>query len=175
MIEQQLGNGARWGVTIAYSPEGEALETAGGIANALALLGDGPFLVINGDIYCEPAYDCIAAATAQLAAKGALAHLVMVPNPPHHPAGDFVLEGGAVRGEGASKLTFSGIGGYDPRLFAGIARGSKAQLAPLLRAAMAQQRVTGERFDGRWTDVGTPARLAELECELGQKPLDPGL
>lgn len=166
MIEQALGSGARWGVRIAYSPEREALETAGGIANALALLGSEPFLTVNGDIYFEYEFTALAATAARLSPPGSLAHLVLVPNPPHHPAGDFALEGEAVRGEGDSKLTFSGIGAYHPALFAAIVPGSKAQLAPLLREAMVKSRVTGERCDGKWTDVGTPARLAELEGEL---------
>jgi MurNAc alpha-1-phosphate uridylyltransferase len=168
-IEAALGDGARWGLSIRYSPEPEgALETAGGIANALPLLGgDEAFLVINGDIYCD--WDVARAATA-LAAND-LAHLVLVPNPSHHPRGDFSLMGievGAdVTAAGAQACTFSGIGIYRPQLFAGIRRGERAQLAPLLRAAMAAGRVSGELHAGRWTDVGTPQRLAELDAELG--------
>jgi MurNAc alpha-1-phosphate uridylyltransferase len=167
-IEAALGDGARWGLSIRYSPEPEgALETAGGIANALPLLGgDEAFLVINGDIYCD--WDVARAATA-LAAND-LAHLVLVPNPSHHPRGDFSLMGievGAdVTAAGAQACTFSGIGIYRPQLFAGIRRGERAQLAPLLRAAMAAGRVSGELHAGRWTDVGTPQRLAELDAEL---------
>jgi MurNAc alpha-1-phosphate uridylyltransferase len=168
-IEAALGDGARWGLSIRYSPEPEgALETAGGIANALPLLGgDEAFLVINGDIYCD--WDVARAATA-LAAND-LAHLVLVPNPSHHPRGDFSLKGTEVGADiaapGVQVCTFSGIGVYRPQLFAGIRRGERAQLAPLLRAAMAAGRVSGELHAGRWTDVGTPQRLAELDAELG--------
>ncbi|KAF0164656.1 MAG: Nucleoside-diphosphate-sugar pyrophosphorylase family protein [Rhodocyclaceae bacterium] len=168
-IEAALGDGARWGLSIRYSAEPEgALETAGGIANALPLLGyEDPFLVINGDIYCD--WD-VARALAALTATG-LAHLVLVPNPPHHPRGDFSLTGMEVGGDitaaGAQVCTFSGIGIYRPQLFADIRRGERAQLAPLLRAAMAARKVSGELHAGRWTDVGTPQRLAELDAELG--------
>lgn len=167
-IEAALGDGARWGLTIAYSPEPEgALETAGGIANALPLLGpDEAFLVVNGDIFCD--WDISQA--ANMLNPGDLAHLVLVPNPPHHRLGDFALRGRAVSTDvancGAQGYTFSGIGIYLPELFAGIVRGQPAKLAPLLRAAMAQQRVSGELHAGRWVDVGTPQRLAELDAEL---------
>lgn len=162
-IEALLADGCAWGVSIRYSPEPPgALETAGGIANALPLLGDAPFLVVNGDIHCD--WDFGRAATA-LAANG-FAHLVLVPNPPHHVAGDFALNGDRVFSEGEPRFTFAGIGVYQPSLFAGIERGKPAKLAPLLRVAMAQNRVGGELHDGRWTDVGTPQRLAELDAEL---------
>lgn len=168
-IEAALGDGARWGLAIVYSPEPEgALETAGGIANALPLLGrDEPFLVINGDIWCD--WDVSRAANALN--PGDLAHLVLVPNPPHHPQGDFSLCGrdvgaDAAIGGGAPSRTFSGIGVYRPQIFAGIRRGQPAKLAPLLRAAMAERRVFGELHAGRWVDVGTPQRLAELDAEL---------
>jgi len=168
-IEAALGDGAHWGLSIRYSPEPEgALETAGGIANALPLLGgDEPFLVINGDIYCD--WDVARAATALTASD--LAHLVLVPNPSHHPRGDFSLRGTEVGADiaaaGARVCTFSGIGIYRPQLFGDIGRGERAQLAPLLRTAMAARKVSGELHAGRWTDVGTPQRLAELDAELG--------
>lgn len=170
-IEAALGDGSRWGLSIRYSPEPPgALETAGGIANALPLLGDAaPFMVINGDIWCD--WDVSQAAHRLL--PGDLAHLVLVPNPPQHPQGDFSLRGArvgadATAGEpGASTCTFSGIGIYRPQLFAGIARGTPAKLAPLLRAAMDAGRVSGEFHAGRWEDVGTPQRLAALDEELG--------
>ncbi|OHC61391.1 MAG: mannose-1-phosphate guanylyltransferase [Rhodocyclales bacterium RIFCSPLOWO2_02_FULL_63_24] len=168
-IEAALGDGARWGLSIRYSAEPEgALETAGGIANALPLLGnDEPFLVLNGDIYCD--WDVTRAAHALR--PGDLAHLVLVPNPQHHPQGDFSLMEGQVHAEvGAAAdcvYTFSGIGIYRPQFFAGIERGRPAKLAPVLRAAMVAGHVSGELHRGRWTDVGTPQRLAELDVELG--------
>ena len=158
-LEAALGDGGRFGARIVWSPEAEALETAGGIANALPLLGGEPFVVVNGDIHCD--YDF--ARLSPLAA-GLRAHLVLVPNPPHRPQGDFVLhDDGRVCAEGGPKLTFSGIGIYHPQLFAGIVRGARAPLAPLLRAAMAAGAVGGELHTGRWIDVGTPERLAELD------------
>jgi MurNAc alpha-1-phosphate uridylyltransferase len=159
-IKALLGDGAAWGMRIAYSAEPRgALETAGGIANALHLLGDDPFLVVNGDIFCDWDF-------ARARSGDALAHLVLVDNPPHHPDGDFMLDGTKVGPGGTAKLTFSGIGIYRPELFAGIARGQPAKLAPLLREAMATGRVTGEKYAGRWEDVGTPERLAALDAEL---------
>jgi MurNAc alpha-1-phosphate uridylyltransferase len=161
-ISALLGDGDAWGLAIAYSAEPEgALETAGGIVQALPLLGANPFLVIKGDIFCDwnPA--------AARLDDSALAHLVMVPNPPQHPEGDFVLDGHKVGAGGtAPRLTFSGIGIYRPALFAEVPRGSRAKLAPLLREAMDEGKVNGERYDGRWTDVGTPQRLQALDTEL---------
>ena len=164
-IEAALGDGSRFGLAIAYSPEPPgALETAGGIANALPLLGDAPFLVVNGDIWCD--WDFGRAPRAL--ADGDAAHLVLVNNPGHHPEGDFVLAGARVRAPQADtpRLTFSGIGIYSPRLFADIPHGHPHKLAPLLLTAMAAGQVSGERHNGRWTDVGTPQRLAELDAEL---------
>ena len=162
LLEATLGDGARFGVSIRYSREATALETAGGIANALHLLGRNPFAAINGDIYAEYPF----AALRRPMADDALAHLVLVDNPPHHPRGDFALRDGAVANAGGAMLTFSGIGVYRPALFAGLAPGTRAPLAPLLRAAAAEGRVTGERYCGRWVDVGTPERLAALEAML---------
>lgn len=164
-IEALLGDGAAWGVRIAYSPEPPgALETAGGIANALPLLtggtGGAPFLVVNGDIFCD--WDFARLRSREID----LAHLVLVDNPAHHPGGDFSLVDGKVGAGGTPQLTFSGIGVYRPELFAGIARGQPAKLAPLLRSAIDAGRVTGERHAGRWVDVGTPQRLAALDAEL---------
>jgi MurNAc alpha-1-phosphate uridylyltransferase len=162
-IEAVLDDGSAWGVSIRYSPEpAGALETAGGIANALPLLGDEPFLVVNGDIYCE--WD-FAKSRSALAADD-IAHLVLVPNPLHHAAGDFALNADRVNASGEPRFTFSGIGVYRPSLFAGVERGKPAKLAPLLRAAMAENRVGGELHGGRWVDVGTPQRLEELDAEL---------
>ncbi len=157
-IQHTLGNGQQLGASIAYSDEDEtALETAGGIINALPLLGDNPFLVVNGDIAND--YDF-----SQLNNKTIdLAHLVLIPNPEHHPEGDFqLLKNGMTTVQGESKLTFSGIGLYDPKLFANTQPG-KTKLAPLLRSAMIDNKVTGEKFEGFWMDIGTPERLQELD------------
>ena len=161
LIEAALGDGARWGVRIRYSAEGEgqALETGGGIYRALALLGDKPFIVINGDVWSD--FD---PAGLSLPA-GDLARLVMVDNPPHHPQGDFRLAGGRLHAEGGPRLTFAGIGAYSPELFAGCMP-EAFPLAPLLRTAMAAGRVGGLHHRGRWVDVGTPQRLAELDRSL---------
>ena len=168
-----LGDGARWGLRLHYSYEGETpLETGGGMLHALRLLGDAPFLAVNGDIWCD--FDF-----ARLPREpDGDAHLVLVDNPPQHPAGDFMLRGEAVLdAEDGERLTFAGIGVYRPALFdgwravIGNAPGAgetppRFKLAPLLRAAMPRHRVTGERHPGRWTDVGTPQRLQQLDAEL---------
>jgi MurNAc alpha-1-phosphate uridylyltransferase len=162
-IEALLGDGHAWGARIRYSAEPPgALETAGGIANALPLLGDETFLVVNGDIFCD--WDFSRARHAL--AGNALAHLVLVDNPPQHPVGDFTLAGGKVGSGDTARLTFSGIGIYRPELFAGIERGRPAKLAPLLHEAIAAGRIAGEYHTGRWTDVGTPERLAALDTEI---------
>lgn len=166
MIEAALGDGSRFGVSIRYSPERDALETAGGIALALPLLGTEPFLAINADIYSD--YDFAALAGLQL--EDRLAHLVLVDNPPQHPRGDFALEAGRVREGGRPMLTFSGIGVYAPRLFGGIPASAKVPLAPLLRKAIAADRVSGEHYRGRWHDIGTAERLAALNAELRLDP-----
>lgn len=159
-IEQALADGSRWGVRIRYSREGQgkALETGGGILKALPLLGEEPFLVVNGDIWC----DCDYARIRPL--PSALAHLLLVDNPPHHPEGDFCLDGSRVV-DRSPRLTFSGIGIYDPTLFADASPGA-FPLAPLLRQAMTAGHVSGEHLQGDWVDVGTPRRLAELDARL---------
>ncbi len=162
MIEAALGDGSRFGVSIRYSAEFEALETAGGIALALPLLGAEPFLVVNADIYTD--YDF--SALAQVELQDGLAHLVLVDNPPQNPRGDFALEAGRVRESGKPMLTFSGIGVYAPRLFGGIPPMAKVALAPILRKAMAADRVSGEHYRGRWHDIGTAERLHALDAEL---------
>lgn len=163
-IEDYVGDGRRWGLNIRYSPEGEPLETGGGIFRALPLLGDEPFLVVNGDIWVDFDFGSL---TKPL--EG-LAHLVLVDNPPHHPGGDFALVDGQVQDNAAQpRLTYSGIAVLHPQLFAGCTEGA-FKLAPLLRDAMAKGRVTGERFAGRWVDVGTHERLAEVEQILAVKP-----
>ena len=163
-IEAALGDGARFGVDITFSREAEALGAAGGIANALPQLGTGPFAAVNADVFSDYDYAQLARAIDRLAQPGPVAHLVLVDNPDHHPAGDFALHGGTVALAGA-RLTFSGIGAYRGEMFAGIARGTKAQLAPLLREHIAAQRVSGEHYRGRWRDIGTPERLAALKRE----------
>ncbi|MGY1410943.1 N-acetylmuramate alpha-1-phosphate uridylyltransferase MurU [Luteimonas sp. A611] len=169
-----LGDGAAFGLHIAYSDEGPVpLETGGGMLRALEWLGEAPFIAVNGDIWTdfdfarlprEPAGDV---------------HLVMVDNPPHHPQGDFVLQpDGHLRDDGGQRLTFSGIGVYRPRLLRdwravigevpGVdATPPRFRIAPLLRAAMRRDTATGEHHPGAWTDVGTPQRLAQLDATLG--------
>lgn len=162
-MEAALGDGSRMGVSIRYSAEGEALETAGGIAKALPLLGGESFLVVNGDIVCD--FDFSSLRTHDL--REALAHLVLVANPAHHPGGDFALRDDRVQDEGEPRWTFSGIGLYRPALFDPVRRGDKAKLVPLLRAAMARSLVTGEIYRGAWHDIGTPERLANLNRAPG--------
>jgi MurNAc alpha-1-phosphate uridylyltransferase len=158
-----LGDGSRWGLTIRYSPEGyPALETGGGIFNALPLLGDAPFVVVNGDVWTDYRLQQLPQTLS------GLAHLLLIDNPPHNPDGDFHLADGQIRDTGAARLTFSGIGVYSPRLFAGCSCGA-FPLAPLLRTAIAAGRVSGEHYSGTWVDVGTPARWQRLEQQLKKR------
>ena len=161
-IESALGDGSSWGLNIQYSPEPPgALETAGGIANALPLLGEETFLLVNGDVFCDWDFG----RARQLTAK--TAHLVMVPNPAHHTKGDFSLDGERVIYAGAEEtLTYAGFAVFSPAFFAGVEKGAVMKLRPLLDAAIAAGTLTGERHAGRWVDVGTPQRLAELDQEL---------
>ena len=161
-IREALGDGSIFGLSLQYSQEPHpALETGGGIFRALPLLGEQPFLLVNADIYCP--FDF-----SSLALEGSdLAQLVLVPNPEHNAAGDFVLERGRVRSDGAEKLTFSGISLLHPDLFAACTGGA-FQLAPLLRAAMLADRVSGILHTGIWSDVGTAERLSSLESLLSQ-------
>ncbi|GAA5232465.1 nucleotidyltransferase family protein [Verticiella sediminum] len=172
-IEAALGDGGRWGLRIRYSPEPQGgLETAGGIATALPLLGDEPFLVLNGDVWCDwPPAQAHARAQWLAADPRRLAWLLLVDNPPQHLAGDFVLQDGVPGAPGAvldadagRRLTFAGIGVYRPELFAGTAAGERARLAPLLRAHMDGIAIGGERHAGAWEDVGTPERLQALNA-----------
>ncbi len=166
-IEGALGDGRQWGARIQYSPEPIALETAGGIATALPLLGAEPFLVINGDIWCDWNPFAAFQLSASLSNSAQQAWLLLVPNPDHNAAGDFGLtETGQVSLAGPVTHTFSGIGVYKPALFAHTPPQQPAKLAPLLRAAIAQQTALGQLHTGRWMDVGTPERLDTLECML---------
>ncbi|MBI4742572.1 MAG: nucleotidyltransferase family protein [Betaproteobacteria bacterium] len=161
-----LGDGGDFGLSIAWSAEPPgALETGGGIARALPLLGDQAFLAVNGDIWCDWDF----ARARGIAAGGTGAHLVFVDNPPHHPGGDFCLDGGIVRdaaGGIGKVLTYAGIGVFSPAFFSAVPRGAAMKLRPLLDAAIAREEISGERHAGRWFDVGTPQRLAELDREL---------
>ncbi|PPK70769.1 MurNAc alpha-1-phosphate uridylyltransferase [Methylobacter tundripaludum] len=163
-IEDRLGNGHQFGANISYSPEGEhALETAGGIINALHLLGDEAFLVVNGDI----ATDFPFAELKNLAVD--LAHLVLVDNPAHNAQGDFGLDkDGLLVSSSAERFTFSGIGLYRPELFHNRPKGP-SKLGPLLRRAMTSGRVSGQKTDGFWMDIGTPERLQELDFYYTQQ------
>lgn len=156
-IRARLGDGSRYGMAIQYSDEGsEALETGGGMRQALQWLGPAPFIALNADIHTDFDY-----ATLPRHPRG-LAHLVLVDNPAQHPRGDFVLDVDRCRVDGGSRLTFSGIGVYRPELVMPYAPG-RYGLAPILREAMCFGIVTGEHFRGRWSDVGTPERLAQLQ------------
>ena len=168
-----LGDGSRWGLRIRYAYEGPTpLETGGGMLNALPLLGSAPFIAVNGDIWCDVDFAALPSEPA------GLAHLLLVDNPPQHPHGDFALDAhGTVHDDGDARLTFSGIGVYRQELLQGWREvignvaGTDMQpprfrLTPLLRAAMANDAISGSHYRGAWTDVGTPQRLAQLEAEL---------
>jgi N-acetyl-alpha-D-muramate 1-phosphate uridylyltransferase len=168
-----LGDGSRWGLRIRYAYEGPTpLETGGGMLNALPLLGSAPFIAVNGDIWCDVDFAALHSEPA------GLAHLLLVDNPPQHPHGDFALDThDTVHDDGDARLTFSGIGVYRQELLQGWREvignvaGTDMQpprfrLTPLLRAAMANDAISGSHYRGAWTDVGTPQRLAQLEAEL---------
>lgn len=162
-IIERFGDGTDFGLAITWSRESPApLETAGGIATALPLLGDAPFLLVNADVYA----DCDLARLAAVRLANALAHLVLVPNPEHHPRGDFSLAGGIVGETGTPRYTYAGIALLSPRIVAGVAPGAKAPLGPLLHRAAAEGRATGELHAGFWCDVGTPQRLSTLDAKL---------
>jgi MurNAc alpha-1-phosphate uridylyltransferase len=164
-IESALGDGNRWNVAIRYSAEAHALETAGGIRNALPLLGEQIFAVINADVYSGYDYACLVECIRQMQTT-TLGHLVLVDNPPHNPSGDFFLEGNRVLRGSRDLLTFSGIGVYRAALFDPVIAGSTHALAPLLRDQIPFGHITGEHFHGEWSDIGTPQRLADLEGRL---------
>jgi MurNAc alpha-1-phosphate uridylyltransferase len=170
-IEEALGNGSQFGLNISYSPETSALETAGGIRKALSLLKPNDyFLVINGDVFSPnlPIQQLLdRASILRSMPSRPLAHLLMVPNPTQHPEGDFYIKDSMVANEpldGAEKLTFSGVGLYHRDLFKDLELDVPTKLAPILREAMAKNRVSGEKYHGPWHDVGTPQRLQELNA-----------
>ncbi|MFZ0549619.1 MAG: nucleotidyltransferase family protein [Steroidobacteraceae bacterium] len=158
-IRSTLDDGGRYGVHITYSEEGPVpLETGGGIHRALPLLGPAPFLVVNSDVWTDMDFGLIPPLE-----PGADAQLLLAPNPPHHPRGDFGLEGDSVVEREAGRFTYTGIGVYRPELFAGCAPG-KFPLLPLLKRAIAARRLRGEVYRGEWLDIGSPERLAWLDA-----------
>lgn len=165
-IEAFCGDGSAWGLSIQWSREARPLETAGGILQALPLLGDGAFLVVNGDIWTDYPF----AELRNLAPPDdGKAHLVLVDNPPQHPLGDFRLTASGrveVRSRDQAGFTYAGIGLYTPGFFAGLAPG-ESPLRPLLDRAIDEGRLSGEHYPGQWADVGTPERLAALDVALG--------
>ncbi len=160
-IPQALGDGSQWGVKLIYSDEQEegALESAGGIIKALPLLGEESFLVVNGDIWSDYEFD------SSFELGDDLAHLILVPNPEHNLKGDFALKEGRVLNEGEEKYTFSGIGCYNPTLFKDESYGRQT-LAPLLRKAIVNNRISGALHVSEWYDIGTPQRLEELRSRF---------
>jgi MurNAc alpha-1-phosphate uridylyltransferase len=161
-IEQYFADGANWGVSIQYSRETEGpLETAGGITKALPLLGEHPFLIVNGDIYCEYEFDQL-----PTLANEQLAHLIMVNNPEHNPNGDFAFDQTLLSMDANSKrYTYSGVGIYSPKMFDGLAV-EKRPLAPLLMAAINNKQVSASLYLGLWSDIGTPVRLKQINNQL---------
>jgi len=170
-LQAALGDGHRYGARLQWSPEDPALETAGGIARALPLLGPEPFLVVNGDVWCDWDFKQAGERARQLQAAQAQAWLLLVGNPEHHPSGDFGLDDrGKVqeRRPGRPNLTFSGIGVYQPELFRSLSGHEPAPLAPVLRSAIQAGTLIGSRHDGQWLDIGTPERLQHLDTQLRQ-------
>lgn len=178
MIEQALGNGSQFGARIAYSAEGTALETAGGIAKARHLLGDDPFVAVAADIYC-PHFDFEKVISVledndvwgnpHAVDKRDVAWLYLVKNPEHNLKGDFALNSFSIANDGDPRYTFSGIGVYRPQIFDSITPGQSAKLAPILREYAARGQVGGEVYRGDWIDVGTPERLAQLNAPLTER------
>jgi MurNAc alpha-1-phosphate uridylyltransferase len=169
-IRSTLGNGSAYGVRIAYSDEGPlALETGGGIFNAFPLLGPDPFMVVNGDIWTDMDFSHILDGWEDDVRSGALARLMLVPNPTQHPHGDFGLDNDVVVERESNRFTYSGVGVYTPDLFSGCEPG-KFPLLPLLKRAMAAGQLRGELHRGEWCDVGTPERLAQLDGQLRARP-----
>jgi N-acetyl-alpha-D-muramate 1-phosphate uridylyltransferase len=172
-IVEHIGNGKQFGADVRYSREelssiGSALETAGGIRYALHLIGEAPFIAVSADVFTDFDYKALTSRTKKL--KPGQAHTVLVPNADHHPLGDFSYSSatGLVKDKSdqTTNYTFSGIAAYHPSLFAHLPNPSVSKLAPLLRQAMLSNKVTGELFEGLWMDIGTPARLEELNSRL---------
>lgn len=161
-ITRRFGDGAEYGLALRWSHEPQALETAGGIAEACPLLGAAPFLLVNSDIWCD--YDLAKLVGMDLGAR--LAHLVLIPNPPHNVAGDFSLDDTRIGNDGAPRYTYAGIAVLSPALVSGVTPGEKAPLAPFLRSAAARGAVTGELHGGIWHDVGTEERLGRLQAAV---------
>jgi N-acetyl-alpha-D-muramate 1-phosphate uridylyltransferase len=163
-----LGDGRAWGVTLRWSREPRPLEAAGGIATALPLLPPGPALIVSGDVWCDFDYATLEPRAAAMAGSlaGPRVHLVMVPNPPYHAAGDFVLAGGRIALDGRPRRTFANIGVYDTALFRELPRGEKLKLLPFFRDWIGRGLVSGELFEGPWANVGTPDDLARLDAAL---------
>ncbi|MBE0513540.1 N-acetylmuramate alpha-1-phosphate uridylyltransferase MurU [Sulfurimonas sp.] len=159
MIEKSLGDGSEWGVNLLYSDERQsgALESAGGIINALPLIESEMFLVVNSDIWCDYEFE------TGFNLRDDLAHLILVPNPKHNPDGDFALYKNRVSNDTKRRFTFSGIGYYSAKLFEGL-QNQKMPLAPPLREAVEKGKVGGSLYDGRWYDIGTPQRLKEINA-----------
>ncbi len=203
-LQAALGDGSAFGVRIRYSPEGEALETAGGITLAMPFLtaadptappatgaeapdpARAPFLVVNGDVFCDFDFGRVATIALQMKQAQLACWCVMVANPPHHRAGDFELAGGKLAGTARrtaqepaaaapERLTYAGIGLYTPQMFEGITRGRKAPLRPLLEREMAASRAGGEFHAGQWFDIGTAERLAELDHLLATRSIPVGV
>lgn len=168
-IEARLGTGTRYGARIAYSAEGEALETLGGIVRALPLLGDQPFAVVSADIYTDYDYRRLAPVVAAIARGPLIAHLVLTDNPPYHPGGDMALVAGRIRRDG-TLLNYGNIGVFHPRMFAGLPAGQKLKLFPWAYGFLDTPGIGGEHFHGSWHNVGTPAQLAALDAALRAQP-----
>ena len=165
-IVERLGDGRGYSLRLRYSREPERLETAGGIANALPLLGADPFLLVNADVYCECDFARLREMGPAMGRAPLLAHLVLVPNPPHRAEGDFSLHRGAVGDQPSPRYTYAGVALMKPAMVAPVKPGEKAALGPLLREAAKRRQIGGELYEGLWQDVGTIERLAELEAQL---------
>mgnify|MGYP005605394547 CR=1 FL=1 len=162
-----LGDGSKYGVSIRWTREDEGLETAGGIINALPLLGDQPFILVNGDVWTTMDFEAL----RHIKLGDDLAHLVFVPNPAQHPNGDFTWSKGRAytfdQNQHGENLTYSGVAVIHPKMFEGLDAG-KRPLAPLLKQAMLDGRVSAEKMQGAWVDVGTPERLTQLDLQIRQ-------